>query len=270
MRFAVRLDLGAIPSGQDLTAQAFPNLAFALNRLASTGLNRWTQYASGAPLPNGQRITPRSGAYLKSIQIAQASPYRYSIFSDAPYAAAIERGTGPRDLKEMLNTSLKVRTTKDGRRYLIIPFRWGTGTGSGGGISFGKQVMPESAYLLAKDMAPSHIIGHGWRVSGNDPSVMVRKREYSWGDRLGKGDLLQSGVDKTMAHRLSGLVKMQGVQGKHSQYLTFRVMMEGGGGWMAPAQPGRWPARTVADELSAVASRILRQALKTDIAALTQ
>ncbi len=265
----------AVPETANLTDAVLANVAHAINGLAQWGHAQWLAYAQGAPLPNGGRVTPRSGAYLKSIKLAQTGNFSYEVFSDSPYAAAIERGTGPRDLKRMLDSSLKVRTTKDGRRYLIIPFRWGTGTGSGGGISFGKQVMPASVYALAKGLSPSRITGQGMRPSGTGASdiktrgpLMVPSRQYHWGGRLTRQALDGAGVSPVHAQRMAGMVKMQSSP-RHTSYMTFRVMIEGGKGWMVPAQAGKWPARTVADEIERRAPAILQAALAADKAAVT-
>lgn len=278
--YAVRL---TIPDGPDLNAALLPNLAAAVAQLAAFAEARWQQYAQGAPLPNGGRVVPRSGAYLASIKRAQISDYAWEIASDAPYADAIERGTGPRDLKRMLDSSMKVRRTKDGRRYLIIPFRWGTGTGSGGGVSFGKQVMPMPPHVhaAAKALSPSRITGHGWRPSGTGAwsvrthgPAMVRQRRFAWGGRLSAAAIRGAapGLDERHVRRMAGMVKMQHPTRRGSrdtQYMTFRVMIEGGKGWLAPARAGLYPARAVAEELERKAPDILQRALAQDLQAAT-
>jgi hypothetical protein len=270
LRIALPHQLGAVP-------KALPNVAHALTLLAQQGVDRWSAYAAGKALPGGAVITPRSGSYLRSIQTEQVNPYLHRVFNDAPHADAIERGSKQRDLKKMLDSSVKVRVTKDGRRYLIIPFRWGTGTGSGKGISFGAQVMPKSVHALASNLTPSRIVGHGWRQSGTGAHsvrtrapLMVRQRQYKWGGRLGAQALADAGVTGKHAQRMSGMVKMQRNDGKHTTYMTFRIMMEGAQGWIVPPQPGKYPARTVAQEIERAAPALLRRALEADMAAIVR
>lgn len=131
----IQIDLPALPD-----KPLFPHLAFAVQQVASKIYRQWLGYAQGEPLPTG-KITPRSGAYLKSIALTQKNDLLWEVASNAPYAGAIEYGTAAYDMKQALLTSAKVRRTSKGKRYLIIPFRHGTGTGSGKGISFGSNVM---------------------------------------------------------------------------------------------------------------------------------
>ncbi|MCK7579807.1 MAG: hypothetical protein MZV65_31710 [Chromatiales bacterium] len=159
----IDLQLPPLPSGQ----AAFPNLQHAVKTIAGAVHRRWLAYAQGQPLPGGQTITPARAPTPKSIQIRQLDSTHWEIFSDAPYAGAIEYGTGPYDLKQILKTSARVRRTKSGKRYLIIPFRWGTGTGSGKGISFGRQVMAPEVHAVAKSLLPSRVTGMTQRESGN-------------------------------------------------------------------------------------------------------
>jgi hypothetical protein len=180
----------------------------------------------------------------------------------------------------MLDSSMKVRRTKDGRRYLIIPFRWGTGTGSGAGVSFGRQTMPADVHAAAKHIDPSRIIGHGWRPSGTGAwsvrsraPAMVRQRAFAWGGRLTAEAIRAANGNDQHVRRMAGMVKMQHPTRRGSrdtQYMTFRVMIEGGKGWLAPAQPGRYPARAVADEIGRIAPAILQRALAHDLQAVTQ
>ena len=45
-------------------------------------------------------------------------------------------------------------------------------------------------------------------------------------------------------------------------------MSEGSSGWIAPAQPGKYPARTVAETLQPVAERLFQEAVQKDVANL--
>lgn len=264
-----------IPEGLGLDKKGLASLAYSLEWLANRGLARWQSYAQGAPLPSGAVIGTRKGGYLKSIQLAKLGEFSYEIFSDAPYAAAIEYGTGPRDLKRILDSSFKVRVSAKGKRYLVIPFRWGTGTGSGGGVTFGRRVMPAEIHDEAKDLDPSRIVGHGRRLSGTGAwsvktraPMTVRQRAYQWGGRLPAG-LAPKLKPSHVTDPFAGMVKFQHPTRRGSRdthYMTFRTMVEGGQGWILPAQPGKFPARAVADELNRIAPRVLQRALSEDLA----
>jgi hypothetical protein len=42
-------------------------------------------------------------------------------------------------------------------------------------------------------------------------------------------------------------------------------MVEGSSGWIAPAKPGRYPAKTTADELRPVAEKAFARAVEDDV-----
>lgn len=259
--------------------KAFPNLEHAVRGVAASVHKQWMAYAQGAPLPDGQRLTPRTGGYLGSIQIRQIDNLHWEIFSDSPYAGSIEYGSPPRDLKQMLQTSAKVRRFKDGRRYLIIPFHHGTGTGSGEGVSFGGKgssgVMPDEIYNLARQLNFSREIGRTTRESGNYPGVQIDQRIYSWakntrnadghmtGGRLTKKYLASNGFDAVTVKRYQGMVRMHGPG--QTQYLTFRIMAEGSSGWIRPAIPGKYPAKQTANLFLPEAQRLFDAACATDV-----
>lgn len=259
-----------IPFGPD----AFPTLTGAVQAIANAAHQQWLAYAQGAPLPNGQVIGIRSDTYHRSIQLEQISPFHYRVFSNLAYAEAIETGSPARDLKKMLHSSLKVRVNKDGKRYLIIPFQHGTP----GTTTFGSNVMPQAVHNWFKpqSVARSRVISLGTRPSGTGASdiktrqpFLVLKRDYEWGARLTKKHLGAMGITGTAANRMAGMVNMRNPGGSggaaHSQYLTFRIMTEDSPGWLAPAIPGKYPAKTVADKIKPIAERAFKEALETDI-----
>jgi hypothetical protein len=276
--FRVSVDLRhMIPPEVPVLGRALPRLKAAVESVGAAAQHRWMEYAGGKPLPNGAVIHSRTGKYLQSIQRASEGDFATRVFSDAPYSEMIENGTPARDLKRMLDTSMKVRVAKDGSRYLIIPFRWGTP----GTTGFGRNVMPQAVHELWKSgsMEASRVTGMGVRPSGTGAfdvrtrqAFMVPARRYRWGDRLSRRDLNEVGVFGEQAKRMSGMVQMRnpGGQGgsRHSQYLTFRVMSERSSGWLAPAIPGRHPAREVAREFEEKARRVFAMAARRDIESL--
>ncbi len=71
------------------------------------------------------------GGYVRGIMSGISYPYNgdplhYRGENKASYAKALEEGVQSFDMKKALYTSDKVRITKDGKRYLVIPFRHGT------------------------------------------------------------------------------------------------------------------------------------------------
>jgi len=273
-RIAIELD---IPPDAPVDKTVFPRLAEAFAALVNAAHEKWVEYAHGKPLPSGLVIHPRSGSYARSIAVNRLSDFGAEVYSAIPYASAIEEGSPARDLHQLLQTSRKTRINAQGKRYLIIPFRWGTpGTASNPRVGFGPNVMPDlvhQGWLAGEYGAASAIIGHTWRISGS--GHRVRQRSYSWGGRLTQSHLDTLGIGTAFngktyrTHPMAGMVQMRkpgGVSGgKQTQYLTFRTMSEGSPGWEVPAIAGRWPARTVAEQIKPVAEQALRAAVAQDI-----
>lgn len=260
-----------IPGPPDDLRDALPNYAAAVEDIAGKALALWTAYAQGALLPGGGRINARSGAYLKSIQSRQLGPFAWEIFSDSPYATAIERGMPARDLKKMLGSSWRVREVKagphKGQRYLIIPFRHGW-------PSANYNAMPQAIHDIAKVFAASHITGQytiptvpeGYSIK-NQSRMTVTRNKYLWGDRLSQRDA-ESIVPTKPGHTTSiysNMVRFDNPGGKHSHYMTFRMMGEWSSGWQAPPRLGLYPLRTVRDQIAPIAERAAQAALDVDL-----
>lgn len=279
VKFGIRVEVETILP-KAFTIQNFPNVAQAVQDMALMANAMWKDYALGVtPLPDGTSIQSRNGRYAESIQTRKTGPFSAETFSDSPYAKTLEDG-GTRDLKKMLDTSLKVRVSKAGKRYLIIPFQWGTP----GTTGFGRNVMPKSIYLTVRQNRDgprnpkflwSRTTGMTTRVSGTgawDPKthapLEVPQRKYLWGDRLSADQIAGAGVFGSAAKRMQGMVKFQSERGgnKDTQYLTFRAMTEDSTGWKAVIKP-RHVARAVADFMRPRAEEIIRQAVLADLGA---
>ena len=285
--FRIGVDVGhLIGDRSPLTAELFPSLAQAVRAVSEAAHARWQGYASGQlDLPGGG-LMPRSGAYLRSIQLRQLGAFSAEVYSDLAYASVIEDGAPARDLKRILGSSLKVRIAKHGphagQRYLIIPFRHfaeGSVAAKGGG-------MPESVQHWWRDQTPSRVTGQGWRSSGTGAvgfrdgggeswrsrrgaTLEVPSRTYSWGERLDKDTLASLGVTGPAAKRMEGMVNFRKAAARgaaaHSQHMTFRVMGEWSKGWQAPARPGLHPARTTAQAIQPDAERAFAAAVARDL-----
>lgn len=251
---------------QGINAQVLPLMHQAVKAVAAQTSTNWKERVMRAKLWSGEK-----DAYAGSIMWEMTGDFTAMVSSDYKYAGDIETGRPPRDLKKMLDTSSKVRRTKDGRRFLVIPMRQNTQ----GNVAQAK-AMPTVVYQLAKNMAPSRVRDEGRRPSGQvthlspttgmsparkqtpflsnistKKAMTVTSRNYAWGDRISRTDLAAAGASVVVQKRYAGMVRMNtSTPGgkKSSAYLTFRVMMEGSLGWVIPAQPGQYLARdTVTD-----------------------
>jgi hypothetical protein len=278
--YSLRLNL---PNVSDIdrifNAKVFPLLSQAVRAIAQEAQLNWTEAVMNAPLWQGEKEQ-----YVKSISIKYWSDgLAADVVATYPNAEAIERGRAPVDLKKMLDTSDKVRRTKDGRRFLVVPLRQNTP-----GNTAHAPAMPTSVYDLASQMKPSSVNGTGMRMSGEVTSLspgsgmspapsqtpymsslasrsayLVPRNDYSWGGRLTRQMLADAGASKAEQRRYAGMVRMKEATGG-SSYLTFRTMIEGSSGWVIPARPGLYLAKDVAEHLQPVAEAAIAEALRRE------
>lgn len=263
---------------QGINAKMLPLMARAVAAIANETHKNWQKAVLDAKLWSEEK-----DAYAKSITWKMTGDFSAVIESDYKYAQEIETGRPARDLKLMLNTSSKVRRTKDGRRFLVIPIRHGTsGTN--------KNPMPAAVQSLATAMTPSRVVGKGQRPSGEITNLspmtgmsparrqtpflstpnsrkasMVAKSQYAWGGRLAAAALKNAGLSSAEARRYKGMVKMDTSTpggGKSSVYMTFRVMMEGSSGWVVKAQPGKYIVQKVVQDMQPKAERAFAEAVR--------
>lgn len=257
------LDLAA-----GINAKVMPLMHQTVKAIAKQTTEDWQKAVYHAKLWSGEK-----DAYAQSIKWEMTGDFSAMVTTDYKYADEIETGRSPRDLKKMLDTSLKVRRTLGGKRFLVIPMRHNTP--GNGALS---KPMPAPVAALAAAMAPSRVMSTGTRPSGEvthlspksgmHPSATqtpflsnpktkqassVVSRQYAWGDRLTAGALKGAGMDAATARRYAGMVKMDTSTpggGKSSSFMTFRIMMDGQTGkWIIPAQPGLYLARGVAQAM---------------------
>lgn len=276
-RVSVPVSLVA-PGGGKVDASSFPSLAMAVKTVSEAAHAQWVGYALGdETLPGGGRVKSRdAAAYARSITLTQTGDFSAVVSSSAQEAEWVETGRPARDLKRMLGTSRKVRRSKDGSRYLVIPFRHG-GSASGGK---GGGALPAPVANWWKGKRASQLLAVNVRVSGLHASDTATRKAvtapagfYSWGSRLGKSDLAKLGITGGAAKRMSGMVNFRapakGAAGKGlggaPGLVTFRTMSEKSNGWIVPAKPGQFPARATANAIRPVAVRAFSLALSQDL-----
>jgi len=257
IRYRISLDLGArMELSAGINAALLPLVNQAVHGIAQATAANWREAVYRAKLWSGEK-----DAYASSISFRMTGDFSAMVEADYKYAQEIESGRPARDLKKMLDTSLKTRVAKDGSRYLIIPFRHTTP-----GNNAHSQSMSPQVYQQAKMLSLSTITGHGRRLSGTgawslktQSPATVRQRKYNWGDRL-MGD----NVPKNQ----QGMVRMNTATGegkKSSAFLTFRVMSEKSRGWIVAPQPGQHIAQKVAQDMQPKADLVIQEAVKRTI-----
>jgi len=281
--FKVSLDLGDIMGIKGaITKEVFPLLNQAVRAIAFQTHANWKE----AVLKQKGLWSGEKDAYAESIVWRMTGDFSAVVEATYDQASEIESGRPGRDLKKMLDTSEKVRrSAKSGKRFLVIPMRHNTP-----GFGAHAKPMPPSVYAMAKALSPSTITGQGQRPSGqvtamvpgagmmpaagqtgflSNPSsksaTMVNKNTYKWGQRLlGKNLKGVEGLTADERRRYSGMYRFDtGTPGApSSQFLTFRVMMEGSAGWVTKEQPARNIAKQVEEEMKPLAEKAFQEAVK--------
>lgn len=273
--FDIVMDLsGILNVTPALKESAFARIHDAIGTIADRVYSQWA-----ADVQNARLWSKEKNDYIDSITWDFTGAFSAEVISSYKYAADIETGRPERDLKKMLDTSMKVRRTEDGRRFLVIPLRHGAQGSS--------NAMPFHIYQNARSLGKSSITGRNSRLSGEvtrlspksgmsksenqspfassrkkGSDYAVRQRQYSWGDRLSG-----AGMSKQEKQKYAGMYRFQASSGSESRskYMTFRMMMEGSSGWVVPAKPGLYIAKQVAERIQPVANEIIAKAVKLDL-----
>lgn len=283
--FKITFDLGSVLDIRSMVnKEVFPLLNQAVRAVAQKTASDWQQSVYQAKLWSGEK-----DKYAQSITWTMTGDFSAEVEATYRYAEEIEKGRPPRDLKRMLDTSLKVRTTEKGKRFLVIPFRHNTP-----GNDAHAPAMSNAVHDMVKDMASSTITGQSQRPSGevttlspksgmapaakqtpflSNPKTknasQVNRNAYAWGDRLTAAALKSAGVMPIEAKYREGMRRFDTSTpggAKSSQYLTFRIMMEGSTGWIVAAQPGQNIARGVQEAMQPKAQAAFAEAIKRTLA----
>ena len=276
--FKISVDLSSVMNAVPvIDRHIFPLLHEAVDAVAQKTRAVWMKDIQRAKLWSGEK-----DAYASSITMRPVGDFGAVVESDYKNALAIENGRPAWDMKRMLDTSRKVRRTKDGRRFLIIPMRHNTP-----GNNALANDMPQAVYQAAYELDPSRVVGVAKRLSGEMTSIhpqwgtralkkqtpfasslatkaprMVRQRQYKWGGKLDTSQI--EGLSDAMKKRYNNMYRFdrRTPGGKrYSAYMTFRVMMEGQTGWIYPAQPGLHIVQNVVTKMQPLAETFFREAI---------
>lgn len=268
--YSIEINLGSTMDIMGIiNKEVFPYLNQAVNAVGQKIAANWQEEVYKAKLWSGEK-----DAYAKSISWQMTGDFSGYVEATYKWAKEIEEGRPERDLKKMLNTSLKVRRTTKGKRFLVIPFRHNV------------KDMPPELYAQAKALEASTVTGQTQRRTGEitflspktgmQPAkvqtgflsnmktrgpVMVKQAQYKWGGRIAAGYFGPNPKGKTDI--AAGMVRFNTSSGgqKSSAYMTFRIMMEGSQGWIVPPQPGKWIARKVVQDMQPKAEQAFKAAM---------
>lgn len=276
IKYSITFD-AADTLGNAINAAVMPLMNQAVRAIAQKAANDWQEAILRGKMWQGEKDD-----YAKSVKWEMTGDFSAFVSSDYRYAAEIETGRPSRDLKKMLDTSNKVRRTKNGKRFLVIPFRHNLNS------------MPSAVSSMAGSLSQSSVTSVGRRPSGqvtnlspktgmspaskslqtpflsnrNGKAMAVASRNYAWGDRMSKAALKSAGLSSGDQKKYAGMVRMKANTpngSKSSSFLTFRVMMEGSSGWIVKAQAGQYILKGVSDALTPKAQEVFKAAIARTI-----
>ena len=235
-----------------INAATIPLLNQAVRAVSAKVASTWQEEVQRAKLWSGEK-----DAYAQSITWEMTGDFSAEVRATYKYAQEIDTGRPARDLKRMLQTSEKVRYSKKGKRYLIIPFRHNVP-----GKRAHAQAMPQEIYKQARVLSPSVITGKQLQHNGGVGPLgkKVLRNTYNWGDRLVSDQ-----------RKYNGMVRFNtgiGAGAKSSEYLTFRVMSESSSGWVVPPKPGLFLTRKVVDTVRPKATAAFQAAIAQTLKSL--
>lgn len=264
MDLRISVDLsGVLQAAPAINAEVLPLLHQAVGAVAQATQNHWVEAVYRAKLWSGEK-----DAYVKSISWRWTGDFSAEVEATYRHAKEIEEGRPERDLKRMLDSSVKVRLSKRGKRYLIIPFRHQVP----GSEALGRP-MEDHVHREASRLDASTITGQGRRRSGTGAidiktksHLTVNQNSYKWGGRLPAG-LVPKLKPEHKTDPTAGMVRFDTSSGrsKRSAYLTFRVMSETSTGWIVPPQPGLFLAKGVVDAIQPKAEVAFGEAIRREL-----
>ena len=249
---------GAMPTEQDI--------ALALSNIGTAAMAEWKRLAD-------RTLTSTARDYKAGLRSGVTDSGR-TIFLELSGSRVVEQaenGFKGGDMRTWMLKSPKAKTSKDGSKYLVVPFRHGTpGAAKGAGtkarsVNVGNR-MPRAVHAAAKKL-------HG---TINNPSGAAGKMGTKWGGRLHEGS---KGVNKA-AHKeiatrkkpwhamsiYKGMVRKE--QADHSKggsqtsgYTTFRVISSkvrrGPKHWHHPGITGKFLAKKVSKYIDRIAAQAI-------------
>lgn len=214
-------------------------------------VERATKILEATWIKNGMAIA-KTGNYARSIHsffvVDNDIDFIGVVYNDAPYAAALEYGLSPFDMKPYLLNSKYARTSAKGNRYLRIPFRHGIP----GSITL--PAMPQKVYQRAKQLTGNKRLGminYGIRT----------KLNTGFKDEQGRG----VGPYTWKTGPYYGM-KKYGRKG-HTQYMTFRTVssVSPSGSWWHPGIKEKRIAQKSSEEVAQEIEHLITNAINKDI-----
>jgi len=188
------------------------------------------QFADKLQQQAQQQLHSTRNRYLRAIQTFSEGPGKASVVLSLndKLVRMIEEGKGPFDMKIGMLASPKAKTTKDGTRYLTIPFRWSTPGAVGESEVFSFKMPEEIHKIVKKKEFVIPVVGGGIKSAG----LTVQEIPDQYRAQTSRQPIMSS-TGKTLfdayAHKsniYAGLSKYQDETTGQNTYKSFRRVSE--------------------------------------------
>lgn len=134
-----------------------------------------SRYANTLEKTAQRELNQTRSRYIKNIRLIDTGRLEGTVmldYSKDKLIKMIEEGADPFDMKKGFLDSSKVKTTKSGKKYLTIPFRWSTPSAIGEADVF-SGAMPTEVYNAVRKMSQNiPVSGGGMRTAGLDATTL--------------------------------------------------------------------------------------------------
>lgn len=254
----IEIDAHKLAVGVAASLPHTADLQRALRTIGAAAREHWVTLAK-------RELHTTAQDYIKGIQDIQSDGMRVTISLVGVVPNMVEQGWDARDLREtLLGPNSRAKTSADGNRYNVIPFRHGT-PGSGG-RNVGKP-MPRPIHNVAKAMEATLSRPGGLSHGPGGHTV-------AYGDRLHPGMTMSRAARKILGrkerphHKSSiymGMIRQEKTYRSSAQpsYHTFRTISSRvREGWMHPGITPRLLHRKVEKHVSKIQGALIRAATK--------
>lgn len=209
----VKLDFTEVIDEMQLTASQGEALTRnVLERVTVLVMNNWKSVAA-------KELHQTRAAYLQGLQVVEEGRLTNALVLFGKLNNMIESGASPFDIKTALLASTKAKTTKDGKKFIAVPFRLGVPGTIGDSTGF-SGIMPRAVYTAFQKMRKT--TGGKYLSQGAVPKPFNVSNT-----RATIASTPTTPAYNAYTHKKSIYAGMSNTGRKnHSQYHTFRMVSE--------------------------------------------
>ncbi len=216
----------------------------------------------------GEELKSTSRDYIGGIQQPEITNSGVMVQLLGVLPNMVEQGWAPHDLRATVLRSPKAKTSKEGHKYMAVPFRHGTPGTTGRNVG---REMPKAIHKVARHLAPHMTVGvvtmKGKRLQpssrmGKAAKEVLTKKERSWHSAS-----IYLGMIRKAEMRTRETGKKKGEHfAQTTGYSTFRTISENvrkaEQHWMHPGIRARRIATKVGKHIREIANSVVIDAIR--------